>query len=67
MEKIKRNFVKNIKIVLGVIGLISGLMTIDGWVKDRYYQESQQMKVEQKYYIYGDVVIDKTYEQRELE
>lgn len=42
------------------IGVISGLMTIDSWVKDRYSQKVPQTKMEQNYYIYGDVSIDKT-------
>lgn len=60
MKKLKITFIRKLKILLWILGLISGLMTIDSWIQDRYFQEVQQMKIEQRYYIYGDIVIDKT-------
>lgn len=60
MKNIK-NKLKSISLTIATtIGVISGAMTIESWVKDRYSQEIHPTKMEQNYYIYGDVVVDKT-------
>ncbi|CEQ31859.1 Uncharacterised protein [[Clostridium] sordellii] len=67
MKNIKNKLKSIVLTIETTIGVISGAVTIESWVKDRYYKEVHPTKMEQNYYIYGDVVVDKTYEQRELE
>lgn len=45
--------------VVNAIGFISGLMSIDNWLKERYSKKITQATTIQNFYIFGDVIIDK--------
>lgn len=60
MKNIKNKLKSIVLTIATTIGVISGALTIESWVKDRYFKEVHPTKMEQNYYIYGDVVVDKT-------
>lgn len=49
-----------IQTIVTAVGVISGLMTVDNWLKERYSQKIPQAIIIQNFNIFGDVIIDKT-------
>ncbi len=49
-----------IQTIVTAVGVISGLMTVDNWLKVRYSQKIPQATTIQNFNIFGDVIIDKT-------
>lgn len=59
MIKKHLKYIWSIVAAIGVlIGIISGLITIDGWLQDRYTKDTPNVTIEQNYYIDNIEVIE---------